>query len=102
MDWLALFYSPSGRIARTPFAIGVVLVYLASFGSRALLAAPVMGQASVVPFMALQVLVIWAWYALHAKRLHDTDRTGASAIAIAIVYAFGVCAVALIAMLLTP
>jgi uncharacterized membrane protein YhaH (DUF805 family) len=102
MDSLALFYSATGRIARKPFAIGVIIVYLASFGARALLAAPAMAHGGGVLFVLAQALILWVWYALHAKRLRDAQRSPASAVAIAIVYAFAIALVALIAMLLAP
>jgi uncharacterized membrane protein YhaH (DUF805 family) len=102
MDSLALFYSTSGRIARKPFAIGVIVVYLVSFGARALLLNPVMAKAGIAPFVLVQALVIWAWYALHAKRLRDAQKSIGSAIGVAIVYAFAIALVALIVVLLVP
>jgi uncharacterized membrane protein YhaH (DUF805 family) len=102
MELLSLFLSTGGRIARKPFAIAVIIVYVASFGARALLAAPVMAQAGIAPFVLVQALIIWTWYTLHAKRLRDAQRSIASAIGIAIVYAFAIALVAVIAALLVP
>src|SRR4051794_38703032 len=75
MDTPAVLFSPSGRIAPKAFAIGIVGLYVVSFGSRLLLAQPVMVQAGVAPFVLVQIAVIWSWYALHAKRLHDAARS---------------------------
>jgi uncharacterized membrane protein YhaH (DUF805 family) len=99
MDTLALLFSPSGRIAPKPFAIGIVCLYIVSFGSRLLLAQSVMARAGVGPFVLVQIAVIWSWYALHAKRLHDAARGGGAAIAVAINYALAIVVVAIIAML---
>jgi uncharacterized membrane protein YhaH (DUF805 family) len=102
MDALALFTSPAGRIARKPFAIGVVVVYLVSFGSRTLLASPAVAQGGLAPFMVAQLLIVWAWYVLHAKRLRDAQRSPASAVAVAVVYGFAIALMALIAVELAP
>ena len=74
MESLALFTSASGRIAPKPFWLGVVAVYVASFLSQFLLAAPVTARASVLPFLVAQAAIAWAWYALHARRLRDAGR----------------------------
>jgi uncharacterized membrane protein YhaH (DUF805 family) len=98
---LELFTSASGRIARKPFWIGVVIVYVASFLTQFLFAAPLMVRASVVPFLVAQVVVAWAWYALHAKRLRDAGRTTGSAVALTVLYGLAVmllCLVVIAAM----
>ena len=85
MNALALL-SPSGRLGRGPFALAVLVVYLASFVSQVLLAAPVTGRAGLWPFALAQAVLIWAWLVLHARRLHDTGQGIGLAIGIAIVY----------------
>ena len=87
MKSLALFFSVSGRIARKPFALGVVPAYGLSFFSQMLLSPPVLVRASVAPFAILQGLLTWCWFALHAKRLRDANRSIATALAIALLYA---------------
>ena len=90
MELLALFFSPSGRIAAKPFAIGVVVVYLLAFLSQFLLAAPLMARGGLFAFIALQAAITWAWYSLHAKRLRDTGRAVTPAVALAVLYALAV------------
>jgi uncharacterized membrane protein YhaH (DUF805 family) len=83
MESLALLFSASGRIARKPFALGVMPAYGLSFFSQMLLSPPVLACWSVAPFAIAQGLLTWCWFALHAKRLRDANR----GIAIAILYA---------------
>ena len=75
--------SPIGRLARGPFALAVIAVYLASFASQLLLSAPVTAQVGVVPFVLVQVALIWVWIVLHAKRLRDAGRPTGIVIGIA-------------------
>ena len=90
MESLALFFSASGRIARKPFALGAIVVYPAGFLSQFLLAAPVTARASVIPFLLVQVVIAWAWYVLHAKRLGDAGLGPGPAIALTVLYALAV------------
>jgi uncharacterized membrane protein YhaH (DUF805 family) len=90
MNSLPTILSSSGRLAPKPFALGAVAVYAASFLSQFLLAAPVTARASVIPFLAVQIVIAWAWYALHVRRLRDAGRPTGSAIALTILYALAV------------
>jgi uncharacterized membrane protein YhaH (DUF805 family) len=99
MEWLAVFFSASGRVARKPFAVGVVLAYGLSFFSQMLLSPPVLARWSVAPFAIMQGLLTWCWFALHAKRLRDANRGIANALAIAILYAL---AMILLMLLIVP
>jgi uncharacterized membrane protein YhaH (DUF805 family) len=90
MDSLALFFSSRGRIARTPFAIAVVLVYVLIFASQLLLTQPITARANVIPFVLVQGLLTFAWYALHTRRLRDIGRGSGGASALAILYALSV------------
>jgi uncharacterized membrane protein YhaH (DUF805 family) len=71
MNSVALFFSQSGRLAPRPFWVAVLVVYLAGFASQALLSPPVTMRAGLWPFALAQPVLIWCWYALHAKRLRD-------------------------------
>jgi uncharacterized membrane protein YhaH (DUF805 family) len=82
--------SSSGRLAPKPFALGAAAVYVASFLSQFLLAAPITARASVVPFLAVQIAIAWMWYALHVRRLRDAGRPTGSAIALTILYALAI------------
>ena len=90
MVTLATIFSASGRMAPKPFALGAVGVYVAGFLSQFLLAAPVTARASVIPFLAVQMAVGWAWYALHVRRLRDAGRSPDAALALTILYALAI------------
>ena len=90
MDKFTAFLAGSGRIAPRPFALQVTIVYVVSFLSQFLLAAPVMAQASVVPFLIVQVAVAWSWYALHVRRLRDAERPVGPALALTLLYLLAV------------
>jgi hypothetical protein len=79
-----------GRLAPGPFMLAVIAVYLASFVSQALLSAPVTAQVSVVPFLLVQVALIWLWIVLHTRRLRDAGRPTGIVIGIAMIYALEV------------
>lgn len=83
-------FSASGRLAPKPFALGAIAVYLASFLSQFLLAAPVTARASVVPFLVVQVVLALMWYSLHVRRLRDAGRPTSSAVALTILYALAI------------
>lgn len=87
MDPLALFLSSRGRVAPRPFWLGTLAIYVAGFASQALLSASVTGRSGLWPFIAAQVTLIWAWLALHIKRLRDAGRATGPAVGIAIIYA---------------
>jgi uncharacterized membrane protein YhaH (DUF805 family) len=78
--------SRDGRLARGPFSLAVIAVYLASFASQILLSAPVTAQVSVVPFVLVQVGLIWLWIVLHTRRLRDAGRPTGIVIGIAMIY----------------
>jgi uncharacterized membrane protein YhaH (DUF805 family) len=90
MASLPAFLSASDRLAPKPFALGAVAVYLASFFSQFLLAAPVTTRTSVVPFLVVQIAIAWVWYSLHVRRLRDAGRPAGSVIALTILYALAV------------
>jgi uncharacterized membrane protein YhaH (DUF805 family) len=99
MESLSLFFSVSGRISPRPFALGVALVYMLSFLSQVLMSPAVTARWGVWLFMLIQAPVIWAWFALHAKRLRDAAQPVGLVVAIAVLY---VLALVLLMLLLEP
>jgi uncharacterized membrane protein YhaH (DUF805 family) len=76
----------NGRLARGPFVLAVIAVYVASFcladaavgaGDRAV---------SVVPFVLVQIVLIWSGSCLHTRRLTDAGRPTGIVIGIAMIY----------------
>jgi len=83
---LSSLISQNGRLARGPFTLAVIAVYVASFASQVLLSAPVTAEVSVVPFALVQVALIWLWIVLHTRRLRDAGRPTGIVIGIAMIY----------------
>ena len=90
MNPVAPFFSPAGRLAPAPFVLAVVIVYVLSFASQLLLSAKVMPGGGLWAFALAQIVLLWAWYSLHARRLRDAGRGTGLAAGIAIVYALAV------------
>ena len=78
--------SKNGRLARGPFTLAVIAVYLASFASQTLLSPPVTARAGVALFVLAQVALIWVWVVLHMRRLRDAGRPTGIVIGIATIY----------------
>jgi uncharacterized membrane protein YhaH (DUF805 family) len=87
MAAFAQFLSPSGRIARNPFALGAVPVYALIVASY--LSQPLEMRSGVAPFALMQVALTYAWYVLHARRLRDAGYGTGWALVIALLYCLG-------------
>lgn len=96
MNW-----SSSGRLPRKPFVIGVLVVYLASFLSQSLLGEPFILTAGLWPFTIAQLVLIWAWYVLHVRRLRDAGRSTGIALGIASIYTLMIVLLILVMAVLT-
>ena len=70
--------------------LAAIAVYGISFLSQGLLTAPVTKLFNVVPFLVVQVALIWLWIVLHRRRLRDAGRPLGIATGVAIVYALEV------------
>ena len=74
MQALRFLFSPSGRLPPQAFAFAAVVVYLAGAASHWLTAPDMIPRGGLWPFVAAQTLLVWIWFALHAKRLRDAGR----------------------------
>jgi uncharacterized membrane protein YhaH (DUF805 family) len=101
MDEIGLFFSTKGRIGQRAFGWCVLAVYVAGFFSQALLSGNVIVRAGLAPFILVQAALIWAWLALHIKRLRDANEGAAGAIGVAIVYSLAVGLLVLVISLFT-
>jgi uncharacterized membrane protein YhaH (DUF805 family) len=90
MEAFAQFFSPFGRTARNPFAMGAMLVYVLIVASYLLVSQPLVTRSGVAPFALVQVALTYAWYALHTRRLRDAGYGTGWALVIAILYCLGV------------
>ena len=97
MQVLRLFFSPSGRLGPQAFIIAILLVYVAGVASQALTLRDVIKSAGLWPFLAAQIVLIWMWYALHAKRLRDAGKPVGLAVAASLLYVLSVALLVIIA-----
>jgi uncharacterized membrane protein YhaH (DUF805 family) len=103
MDPLAFVTTTQGRLARQPFWLALLAIYVLGFLSQILLVPDVIARVSVLGFVAAQLLLLWVWLVIHIRRLRDAGQGAASAIGIALIYALCVgLLVMLIAFLTNP
>ena len=80
-------FSVQRRLARKPFAVGVLAVDAAGIAAQALLSGELIARAGLWPFLIVQSALIWIWLVLHVRRLRDAGQPPAAAVGVAIVYA---------------
>ena len=80
------FFSPAGRLRPQPFLTGIAAVYITGVLSHWLTVPDVTARVGLWAFVAAQAALIWLWFVLHAKRLHDAGRGEGLAIAVAFLY----------------
>jgi uncharacterized membrane protein YhaH (DUF805 family) len=97
MQGLRLLFSPSGQLGPRAFIIAVVLVYVAGAASHGLTLPNVIKAAGLWPFLAVQIVLIWIWYTLHAKRLRDAGKPVGLAVAASLLYVLAVALLIIIA-----
>jgi uncharacterized membrane protein YhaH (DUF805 family) len=90
MQALRFFLSPSGWLKPQPFIYGAIAVYLFGAASHLLTTADILRRSGLLPFIAVQLLLVWIWFSLHAKRLHDAGRSSGLAVGIALLYLLSV------------
>jgi uncharacterized membrane protein YhaH (DUF805 family) len=90
-------FSPRGRLAPRPFVYGALAVYLLGVASQYLTMADVLRRGGLWPFIAVQLVLVWIWFCLHAKRLHDAGRSIGLALGIGLLYVLSVVLLLIIA-----
>ena len=97
MPMLRLLFSPRGRLSPQSFIVAAAVIYLAGAASQLLTMPNVLARAGPWPFLLAQALLVWTWFAVHAKRLHDAGRNTGLAAAAAILYALAVLLLVIVA-----
>jgi len=97
MQVLRFLFSPSGRLPPQMFIVAAIAVYVAGAASHLLTAPDVLARAGLWPFIMAQALLIWIWFVLHAKRLHDAGRSVGIVTAVSILYTLSVALMIIIA-----
>jgi uncharacterized membrane protein YhaH (DUF805 family) len=90
MGALGLFFSPAGRLEPRPFITGAIGVYLVGVGAQLLTTADVAWHVGLLPYVAVQCVLVWIWYCLHGKRLHDAGRSSGLAVGVGLFYLLSV------------
>ena len=83
---MKLFLSPSGALSRSGFFLAIAIVYLLGLVSQMLTAPLVLERAGLWAFCAAQLVLLWSWYCLHAKRLREAGRGTGIAAGVAVIY----------------
>jgi uncharacterized membrane protein YhaH (DUF805 family) len=86
MRALGFLFSPAGRLEPRPFVISAIGVYLVGVASQPLTMADIVRAAGLLPFAVMQLVLVWIWFCLHSKRLHDAGRSGGLALGVALLY----------------
>jgi uncharacterized membrane protein YhaH (DUF805 family) len=98
MHALRLLFSPFGRLSPQPFTIAAVALYLAGAASQFLTLPKFIARNGLWLFLAVQLALVWIWFAVHAKRLRDADRTIGLAASAAMLYALSVALLIILAV----
>jgi uncharacterized membrane protein YhaH (DUF805 family) len=90
MQVLRFLLSSSGRLRPQAFVLAVIVVYGAGIAAQWLTAPHVLRRVGIAPFAAAQILLIWVWLALHAKRLRDGGQRIGLAVGASVLYTLGI------------
>jgi uncharacterized membrane protein YhaH (DUF805 family) len=82
--------SPAGRLEPRPFITGAIGVYLVGAASQLLTTAAVARHAGLLPYVAAQLILVWIWFCLHGKRLHDAGRSSGLVVSVGLLYLLSV------------
>jgi uncharacterized membrane protein YhaH (DUF805 family) len=97
MHAFSFLFSPGGRLKPQPFIYAAILVYLIGVASQWLTVSDIAQRAGLWPFIVAQLVLIWIWFSLHAKRMHDAGRSGGLALGLALLYLLSVVLLLIIA-----
>jgi uncharacterized membrane protein YhaH (DUF805 family) len=90
MQALHLLFSPFGRLGPKAFVMAVIVVDAAGAASQWLTVLGATANNKLLLFAAVQAVLIWVWFVLHAKRLRDAGRSIGLAVGAAVLYALSV------------
>jgi uncharacterized membrane protein YhaH (DUF805 family) len=83
-------FSSAGRLEPRPFVFATIVVYAFGVAAQWLTMPDIILRAGIWPFAVAQALLIWVWYALHARRLHDAGRPVDLAAGAALLYGLSI------------
>jgi uncharacterized membrane protein YhaH (DUF805 family) len=86
MHALRYLFSPAGRLEPRPFIVGAIGIYLVGVTSQILTTADAARRVGLLPYVAVQFVLVWVWFCLHSKRLHDAGRSSGLALGVGLFY----------------
>jgi uncharacterized membrane protein YhaH (DUF805 family) len=90
MQVLRSLFSPARRLEPRAFIIAAIIVYALGVAAQWLTTPDVLLRAGIWPFAATQALLVWVWFTLHARRLHDAGRPVDLAAGAALLYGLSI------------
>jgi uncharacterized membrane protein YhaH (DUF805 family) len=90
MQALRFLFSPAGRLKPRAFVFAAIVVYALGVAAQWLTVPDILLHAGIWPFAVAQALLVWVWYALHARRLHDAGRPVDIAAGAALLYGLSI------------
>ena len=90
MHALRFLFSPSGRLRPQPVVFAAAGVYAAGVASQGLTTADVIARLGLWAFVAVQAVLVWIWFVLHAKRLRDAGRGAGLAAGVGLLYVLSI------------
>jgi len=90
MQALRFLFSPAGRLGPQAFVAAIVVVYALGAASQWLTVLGATASNKLWYFAVAQAVLIWIWFALHAKRLRDAGRSIGLAAGAAVLYTLSV------------
>jgi uncharacterized membrane protein YhaH (DUF805 family) len=90
--------SPSGRLSPKSFVVAALLIYVVGAASHALTAPAFIARTGPWLFAVVQAALIWAWYVVHARRLHDANRSVSPAVGASLLYALSIALLLILAV----
>jgi uncharacterized membrane protein YhaH (DUF805 family) len=90
MHHFPFLLSARGALGPRRFAVAIAVVYALGLAAQMLTTPPVLARLGLWPFFLMQIVLTWAWFALHAQRLRDAGRGIAAAQGIAVIHVLAV------------
>ena len=90
MQALRFLFSPAGRLEPRAFVFAAIVVYALGVAAQWLTMPDILLRAGIWPFAVAQALLVWVWYALHARRLRDAGRPVDIAAGAALLYGLSI------------
>ena len=90
MQTLRFLFSPTGRLEPRAFVFAAIVVYALGVAAQWLTMPDILLRAGIWPFAVARALLVWAWYVLHARRLHDAGRPVDLAAGAALLYGLSI------------